>query len=109
MVCAYPGHLAGYGYPDRLLDSGSLSNHGIPFNSNPGEKNRLTFFTQTEDSAHRLLLNGVLVPIPFDTVLRQGPYEKYRFGRLYYVQGHDGDERDGGLVYENLCTVRSWR
>ena len=98
----------GLGYPDRLVDSGYFEDHGIPFNTGAGEKNRFTFYTQTELSPHRLFINGVEVPIPFADTLPQEAYEKYRYGRTYYIHAYDGNGYDGGVQYEGLCTQDSW-
>ena len=96
-------------FHDRLVDSGTLKDYGVPFPTESGAKNRLSFYTQTPDSAYRLFINGVEVPIPFADILPQGEYERYRHGRAYYIIGKDKRQQDGGVFYEGLCTQESWR
>ena len=85
-----------------VLDSGSLSRHGIELNLGVGVTNRLTFRTRDENHGYGFYVNGQEVPVNWPALGLPTAYSRHDSDRAYYVNGYPMVE------YQELCAVDSW-
>ena len=94
-----------------ILQTGYLSDDGIPFDTSYGARNRITFLARdSEVDSYRFFVNGYKVPVEFTGIesIMSEPHERYREHRAYRAMQPYSYNSGFTFAFEDICLVNSW-